>query len=72
MIKEVKMYTIICDNCGKDLCDGTEYSCWNDEDYVKDSARESDWHITEDDKHYCDDCYSWGDEDELILKPIIK
>jgi hypothetical protein len=39
---------------------------------VKDSARESDWHITEDDKHYCDDCYSWGDEDELILKPIIK
>jgi len=27
MIKEVTMYTVICDGCGKDVNEGQEYSC---------------------------------------------
>lgn len=67
MIKEVKMYTVICDNCGKDVCENAEYSCWNDEIYAKDTAMEDDW-ITEGEKHYCTDCYEYDGEDNLIIK----
>jgi hypothetical protein len=71
MIQEVKMYTVVCDNCGKDANEGAEYSCWNDKQYAQDSAMEDDW-LTEEDKHYCPDCFSYGDEDELIIKTITK
>lgn len=36
MIKELKMYTVVCDNCGKDSNDGTDYSCWSD-------AEQAEW-----------------------------
>lgn len=41
MIKEVKMFTVICDNCGVDVNKGQEYTCWNDEAYAEDIAIES-------------------------------
>lgn len=67
MIKELKMYTIICDGCGKDVCDGSEYSGWNEELYLEDIASEASW-IKENDKHYCTDCFKYDDEDNLIIK----
>jgi hypothetical protein len=67
MIQEVTMFTIICDGCGKDVCDGTEYSAWNDTSYVVDSAIEENWHV-EDGKHYCPDCFEYDDDDNLIIK----
>lgn len=69
MIKEVKMYTVICDNCGKDCNADSEYSCWSDDTFARDCAMEDDW-ITEGDKHYCPQCYSYNDNDELELKPV--
>lgn len=69
MIKELKMYTVICDNCGKDCNEGEEYSCWNDIGYAEEVAMNADW-IEEDDKHYCHDCYSYDDNDNLIIKPL--
>ncbi len=66
MIQEVKMYTVICDNCKKDSNEDTDYSCWNDKEYAQDVATEADW-ITEDDKHYCPNCYSYDDDDNLII-----
>jgi hypothetical protein len=67
MIQEVTMFTIICDGCGKDVFDGTEYSGFDYEPYVVDVAIEGNWHV-EDGEHYCTDCYEYDDEDNLIIK----
>lgn len=68
MIKQIDTYTVICDNCGKDVCDGAEFSGWNDEDYVADVAKEEGWIEDENDgKHYCPACYQYDDDDNLII-----
>lgn len=67
MIKELKMYTVVCDNCGKDSNDGTDYSCWSDAEQAELMAEYSDW-LIEDGKHYCKDCFSYDEENNLILK----
>lgn len=61
------MFTVICDNCGVDCNKGAEYSCWSDSGYAEDCAREDDWHC-EDGKHYCKDCWSYAENDEIVLK----
>ncbi len=66
MIKEVKMFTVVCDNCGIDVCKNQEYSCWNDESYARDIAMEADW-IEQEEKHICPLCYSHDDNDEIII-----
>jgi hypothetical protein len=71
MLKELTMYTVICDNCGKDVNEDSEFSAWSDKTYAEDVAMEANW-IDEDDKHYCDDCFSYDDEDNLVLKTIEK
>ena len=67
MLKEVKMFTIVCDGCGEDVNDDTDYSCWNDENYVEDIRHEAGWEKVND-KHYCNDCFKYDDNDELIIK----
>jgi len=69
MLTEVKMFTIVCDNCGEDIAAEQEYSCWNDANYAEENAMESDW-IKEGDKHYCTKCVSYDDNDNLVLKTI--
>lgn len=73
MIEKVTMYTVFCDNCGEDVGENSEYSCWHDESQARDSAIDSDWQ-TEDDKnnnekHYCPKCVVDTDEktDKLII-----
>jgi hypothetical protein len=61
------MFTVICDNCGKDSSDGSDYSGWSDKDYAVEQAEESGFQ-TVDDKHYCIDCWEYNDDDELIIK----
>ena len=70
MLKEVKMYTVVCDNCGKDVNKDAEYSAWNDKRYAEEVAMESDW-IKEDDKNYCPDCFTYDDDDNLLIIPIL-
>lgn len=67
MLKEVKMYIIVCDSCGFDVNYNTDYCCWNDENYVDEIRREAGWEKV-DDKHYCTDCFEYDDKDELIIK----
>ena len=68
MIKELKMYTVICDNCGADVNEGGEYAGFNDEGYVESCAQEADWYVNSDvSEHYCPDCFSHDDRDNLIL-----
>lgn len=67
MIKEIIVYTVICDRCGKDSCDNTGYSGWNDKVYALDQAYDG-WFIEIDGKDYCEDCHYYDDEDNLKAK----
>ena len=69
MVKEFATYTIICDNCGKDVCDGDDYSGYGDLGSIEDIAMDCGW-TEQDGKHYCDDCWSYDDNDNIVLKPI--
>lgn len=70
MLKEVKMYTVLCDNCGKDVNKDAEYSAWNEKTFAEDIAMEADW-IKENDNHYCPDCFTYDDDDNLLIKSIL-
>lgn len=71
MIKEFKCYTLLCDNCRADLNKDSDYSGWDDEDYNYEIANESDW-IEESNEWYCPDCYSYDDNDNLIINETRK
>lgn len=71
MVQEKIMFTVICDNCGTDIAEGQEYSCWNDKDYAELEATESEW-LKQGDKHYCTECFFYDDEDELRLDELRK
>ena len=70
MVKEVTMFTVVCDNCGKDVNKDAEYSAWNEKTFAEDIAMEADW-IKENDKHYCSDCFTYDDDDNLLIKSIL-
>ena len=63
MIKEIKVYTICCDNCGKDALEDSEYCGFNSTDAIC----IDDW-ATEGDLHYCPNCFEYNESDELTLK----
>ena len=67
MIKEVTMYTVVCDGCGKDSNHDSGYAGWNDKTYAKDVAMEANW-IEHKASHYCTDCYEYDDNDEVAVK----
>ena len=69
MTKEITIYTLICDNCGKDSNEHSEYSGWDEIDFVKQQADEDGW-ISEEDKDYCPSCFSYDDNDILVIKTI--
>jgi hypothetical protein len=66
MIKKVTMYTVVCDNCGKDAFKGDECIAWNDEDVAHELAGEKDWE-QDDKKDYCPDCYFYNSDGELTI-----
>ena len=66
MIKEVKMYTVVCDNCGKDAFKNSEYSCWSDESTAHECAMESDY-VDHEGFDYCPECISIDDEDNIVV-----
>ena len=69
MIKQVKMYSVICNRCGKAFVD--EFNgivAWVDEGTAKEQAMESEW-AEIGDKHYCPDCYEFDEElDKVVPK----
>ncbi len=65
-VEKVEMFTVVCDNCKKDIGSESEYSCWNDSQYSEECATESGWH-KEDDKHYCVECHLIDEDDNLII-----
>lgn len=67
MIKEFKCYTLLCDNCGADVNEDTEFSGYEDIEHSRDIASENDW-IEHEGKWYCYDCYAYDNNDELMIK----
>lgn len=68
MKEEVKMFTVKCDNCGKLFEDEyMGYSCWGSFADAWEYASESEWIREEGEKQYCPECYSYDDNDELVL-----
>jgi hypothetical protein len=67
MLKELKMFTIVCDGCGCDVNKDSGYAGWNDEEYVEDIRMEAGWEKIEN-NHYCTDCFEYDDNDELVIK----
>lgn len=70
-IEKVEMYTVSCDHCQRDIGMDQEYSCWNDDSYAEENAMESGW-FKHGDKHYCDECHSFDDNDHLVLNETMK
>lgn len=69
MIKEVIMYTVICDCCGIDsnFGDRSEFCAFNSQDFAEYMAFESEW-VQINEKHYCPECISYDDDDKLVIK----
>ena len=70
MIKEVKSYSLICDNCGKTYVENyCDYSIWLDESLAIEDAMSEGW-IEHEDKHYCPSCYEVDINDNITIKDI--
>lgn len=69
MTKEIKMHTVICDNCGKDAFEESEYAGFNDQSFALDCAKEEGY-VEHEHNHYCIDCYEYDDNDEFVIKKI--
>lgn len=68
MIKEVKSYALICDNCGKTYTENyCDYSIWLEPDMAIEEAEYEGW-IEHKDKHYCPNCYELDDNDNIVIK----
>ena len=60
-VETVAMYRVICDGCHASAQDG-DYYAWMDDESALLEATESDWIVTEDNKHYCPQCVIWDEE----------
>lgn len=68
MIKPIKMYSVVCDRCGKTFCEGDSIITGADKKSARGYARESGW-VEIGNKHYCPDCFKFDDElDEYVPK----
>ena len=66
MIKEITVYTVICDNCQADSNEDSGFSGWNDKEFALDIAKECGF-IEHEGKHYCENCWSHDDDGEIII-----
>lgn len=67
MIKELTMYTVVCDNCGKNIYAENNH-CWEEKDMAEEDAVDYWFFVKVDDKHYCDRCHELDDEDNIVIK----
>lgn len=76
MIYPVTMYSAECDNCKEAAFLGNgEFSAYHEEDQVREDLMNSEWFNGDtlkghEGKHYCPGCWSYDDNDNLVLKPV--
>ena len=68
MIYPITMHAAKCDGCGDKWDNGDCVCAYEDKEHVRCSVSESGWHIKDDGKTYCPDCWSYDDEDNIIFK----
>lgn len=73
MITEVKMYSGKCDNCGEVFEDAHHgWTAFVDEGILEEYMSEEGWYVAETskgvpNKHYCENCWSMNDDDEIVI-----
>ena len=68
MITIEKLYGIQCDSCATYYVDehnGIGY--WLESSSAEESAMDKGWYC--DEKHYCPNCHTIKDDDELVINP---
>lgn len=65
-IEKVEAFMIECDNCKEHYENYEGFAIFIDKQAAEEDACEDGWTI-QDDKHYCDKCHHFDDEDKLIL-----
>lgn len=65
------MFTVICDGCGADVCEGEDFSAYADRPAIESIALDSGW-MENKGNHYCPDCWSYDEDDDLVFKSINK
>lgn len=67
MIREVTYYQVICDGCGADAHEGSDYAAWSDIEGAEECAEFDGWDVVHTEqsgrKHYCPDCPPVEDAD---------
>lgn len=71
MYKEIEIWTAVCDGCGKDINEDSEFSGWNEKKYNDAICEEAGW-LVERNEHYCPDCYYYDDEDNVVFVKNLK
>lgn len=70
MYNKEESICITCDNCGETfLDDHTGFALYADEINANEAADNAGWY-SEDSKHYCPDCHTIDDDDNLVLKNL--
>lgn len=77
MIYPVTYYTAKCDHCQLEWGADSEYTAWATKDGMYDELCDSNWYVDKygdfpqehKDKCYCEDCWSYADDDTIFLKP---
>jgi hypothetical protein len=69
MIKEFKCYSAVCDNCKTDIHKDHDVSGYDDLGYIHEVMNDGNWKEIND-KHYCDDCWYYDDEDNILIKQL--
>ena len=75
MLHEIKMTGAQCDHCRKDWYDNHNgWICMNTEEGMESVLMDEGWHTGDsankegiDGEHYCNDCWSYDDNDNFIL-----
>jgi len=72
MIYEQKCFSCKCDGCGESFCDNERegFTLFSDDGQLTNAMEDYGWYLSHDEtnKHYCPDCHTINDEDELVLK----
>ena len=69
MIIEETFYAIECDVCKAQAENYDGHAFRADRNTAEGNAKDREWH-KEGDCHYCQDCHSFDDEDNLVIKGL--
>lgn len=69
--KEEEFTGASCDVCKEGYeAAHTGYTFFMDESNLYEEMTDDGWHVTDDNKHYCPNCHSIDDDDNLTIKEV--